>query len=138
MDVPFFQLDALNDPLPEGFDVVTCSLFLHHLSEEQAVRLLRKMADAARSTILVNDLSRSRLGYALAWTGCRLLSRSPIVHHDGPASVRAAFNLAEARDLAERAGLERVSLSRRWPRRFLLSWSHEVRMTVTSEDRGPG
>jgi 2-polyprenyl-3-methyl-5-hydroxy-6-metoxy-1,4-benzoquinol methylase len=125
VDVPFVQLDAVNDPLPEGFDVVTCSLFLHHLSDEQAVRLLRRMADAARSTILVNDLLRSRLGYALAWTGCRLLSRSPIVHHDGPASVRSAFRLAEARDLAERAGLQGVGLSRRWPRRFLLSWSHE-------------
>ena len=89
--VRFFPLDALNEPLPEDYDVVMCSLFLHHLAEDEAVRLLRKMADAARSLILVNDLVRSRLGYWLAWAGCRLLSRSPIVHHDGPASVRAAF-----------------------------------------------
>jgi hypothetical protein len=121
--VRFFPLDALSEPLPEGFDIVTCSLFLHHLAEDDAVGLLEKMAGAARSTIVINDLLRSRIGYAVAWTGCRLLSRSPIVHHDGPASVRAAFSLAEARRLAERAGLVDVRLERRWPWRFLLSWS---------------
>jgi SAM-dependent methyltransferase len=123
--VRFFRLDALNETLPEGPDVVTCSLFLHHLGDDEAVRLLRKMAEAAGSTVLVNDLLRSRVGYWLAWSGCRLLSRSPIVHHDGPASVRAAFSLAEAGELAYRAGLDGVRLSRRWPGRFLLSWSRQ-------------
>jgi SAM-dependent methyltransferase len=121
--VRFFRLDALNEPLPEGFDVVTCCLFLHHLADEDAARLLGAMAGAARSTVLVNDLLRSRVGYWLAWTGCRLLSRSPIVHHDGPVSVRAAFRPEEVHALAERAGLEGVRLERRWPCRFLLSWS---------------
>jgi hypothetical protein len=51
------------------------------------------------------------------------LSRSPVVRHDGPVSVAAAFSLAEARMLAQRAGLYGASLVRRWPCRFLLSWS---------------
>ncbi len=123
VSIRFFPLDALNEPMPEGFDIVTCSLFLHHLAEVDAVRLLRKMAEAAGSTILVNDLVRSQAGYWLAWTGGRLLSRSPIVHHDGPASVRAAFRLKEVRVLAERAGLAGALVERRWPWRFLLSWS---------------
>ena len=121
--VRFFERDALADPIPEGYDVVTCSLFLHHLGEDEAVRLLRKMAGAARRLILVNDLLRSRLGYVLAWAGCRLLSRSTIVHHDGPVSVRSAYTLTEVRELAERADLEDVRLTRHWPRRFLLSGS---------------
>jgi SAM-dependent methyltransferase len=121
--VRFFRLDALSEPLPEGFDILTCSLFLHHLADDDAVGLLRAMAGAARHSIAVNDLVRSRIGYGIAWAGCRLLSRSPIVHHDGPASVRAAFSLAEARQLAERAGLDGCKLERRWPWRFLLSWS---------------
>ena len=121
--VRFFERDALADPIPEGYDVVMCSLFLHHLGDDQAVRLLSKMAGAAHRLILVNDLLRSRLGYGLAWAGCRLLSRSPIVHHDGPVSVRSAFTLAEVRDLARRADLDRVCLTRHWPRRFLLSGS---------------
>ena len=121
--VRFTRLDCLDDPLPEHFEIVTCSLFLHHLAEDEAGRLLGRMAATARSMILVNDLLRSRFGYWLASAGCRLLSRSPIVHHDGPASVRAAFTVAEARELAERAGLDGVRVEPRWPGRFLLSWS---------------
>src|SRR5262249_21010236 len=29
--VRFFPLDVLREPLPEAYDIVTCSLFLHHL-----------------------------------------------------------------------------------------------------------
>jgi hypothetical protein len=81
------------------------------------------MASAAGRIILINDLLRGPIEYVLAWAGCRLLSRSPVVRHDGPVSVRAAFNLAEVRDLAKQAGMDGVKLSTHWPGRFLLSWS---------------
>jgi SAM-dependent methyltransferase len=121
--VRFFRLNVLEESIPDDYDAVMCSLFLHHLGDDEAVLLLAKMADAAGDLILVNDLLRSRLGYRLAWAGCRLLSRSPIVHHDGPASVDAAFSLAEVDGLARRAGLVGARLTRHWPLRFLLSWS---------------
>jgi 2-polyprenyl-3-methyl-5-hydroxy-6-metoxy-1,4-benzoquinol methylase len=123
VDVRFFLLNALIDPIPEGYDVVTCSLFLHHLDQADAILLLQRMAAATRRIVLVNDLERTRRGYWLAWAGCRLLTRSPIVWNDGPISVAAAFTSAEARTLAERAGLHGATLSRHWPERFLLSWS---------------
>ena len=118
----FFQADALHGRIPEDYDVILCSLFLHHLDEDQAVELLRRMAGASRCLVLVNDLIRSPLGYGLAWAGCRLLSRSPIVHFDGPVSVQGAFQLSEVRALATRAGLAGAGLRRSWPERYLLSW----------------
>jgi SAM-dependent methyltransferase len=120
--VEFAMLDVLHDPLPAGFDVVTTSLFLHHLDDMQAVALLEKMGRAAQRLVLVNDLARCRLGYLAAWLGTRVLSRSPIVHVDGPRSVEAAFTLAEAQQLAEAAGLHGASVAWRWPWRFLLTW----------------
>lgn len=121
--VRFFTHDALQGPLPEGYDVVICSLFLHHLDNEQAVDLLRRMADAARAMVLVNDLVRSRLGRWLALAGCHLLTRSHVVHYDGPVSVSASYTPAEALALADRAGLHGVVLTRHWPQRFLLTWT---------------
>jgi len=67
-------------------------------------------------------LVRTRFGYALAWAGGRLLTRSPIVHTDGPLSVRAAFTLDEFGTLAERAGLRGATFRRHWPQRFLFAW----------------
>src|SRR5262249_61298949 len=83
----FSACDVLREPLPAGYDAVVCSLFLHHLSAEQAVGLLRRMAAAAGRLVLVNDLARGRAGYLLAYLGTRLLTRSPGVHFDGPRSV---------------------------------------------------
>ncbi len=123
--VTFFSHDALRDRLPTGFDVVTCSLFLHHLSEDEAVALLANMENAAGSLILVNDLVRSRFNYCAVWAACRLLTRSPVVWFDGPASVRSAFTPAEALAIAERAGLRGATVRGKFPSRFLLSWSRE-------------
>lgn len=121
LDVSFFTLDVLRAPLPGGYDVLMSNLFLHHLEEGEAIELLRRMSAAARRAVVVDDLRRSRLGYLLAWVGTRLLSRSSIVHADGPRSVRAAFTVEEARALAERAGLRGVRVRRHWPFRYLLT-----------------
>jgi 2-polyprenyl-3-methyl-5-hydroxy-6-metoxy-1,4-benzoquinol methylase len=120
--IQFFALNALRDPLPQDFDVLTCSLFLHHLDENDAVELLRRMGDAARQMVLVNDLIRSRLNYLLAVAGTRILTRSPVVHFDGPCSVAAAFTRAEARALAQRAGLTGARVEWHWPWRMLVQW----------------
>jgi 2-polyprenyl-3-methyl-5-hydroxy-6-metoxy-1,4-benzoquinol methylase len=116
------QRDALGDPLPDGFDAVTCSLFLHHLANGQAVELLRRLAAATTRLVLVNDLRRSAAGWLLASAACRVVSRSPIVHMDGPQSVAAAFTPAEAHELAGRGGLPGAVVTRRWPFRYLLAW----------------
>jgi 2-polyprenyl-3-methyl-5-hydroxy-6-metoxy-1,4-benzoquinol methylase len=126
--VQFFCADALAvPPAPGEADVVFCSLFLHHLPIADAERLLALMAQRARHLVLVNDLIRSRLGYGLAWAGTRLLSRSWVVHTDGPLSVRAAFQPAEVLAMAERAGLAGAALQRCWPERYLLRWERGLR-----------
>jgi SAM-dependent methyltransferase len=118
----FFIYDVIRDPLPEGFDVVTCSLFLHHLSSENAIVLLQRMKEAAKSVVLVNDLARSRFNYLSVSLACRVLTRSHVVRFDGPASVRSAFTSAEALALAKQAGLGEATVRTRFPCRFLLSW----------------
>ena len=121
-DVDWFVRDVLTDELPSGYDVVMCSLFLHHLADGDAVRLLAAMRRAARRQVLVSDLERSSAGYALTLLATKLLSRSVIVKTDGPRSVRAAFTLGEANQLARRADLKGCTVRRRWPFRYLLTW----------------
>jgi 2-polyprenyl-3-methyl-5-hydroxy-6-metoxy-1,4-benzoquinol methylase len=109
--------------LPEdAFDIVSCSLFLHHLHASDAIAVLRHMRRASRDRVLVSDLRRSALGLAAAQVGCRLLSRSAIVHFDGPASVRGAWTVGEVTDLAQRAGLTNALVTNQWPWRLFLHW----------------
>ena len=120
-----FTADALAKPTDHNsFDVVYCTLFAHHLDELDVVRLLEVMALRSRKLVLVDDLIRSRLGFALAWIGTRLLSRSWVVHTDGPLSVRAALQPDEMKSIAMQAGLNDAQIKRSWPERYLLSWAH--------------
>jgi 2-polyprenyl-3-methyl-5-hydroxy-6-metoxy-1,4-benzoquinol methylase len=121
-NVTFSRLDVHRDPLPENYDVVTCSLFLHHLDEPEAMTLLSAMARSTGRLVVISDLRRTRLGYGLAQFVCSVLTRSPVVREDGPLSVAAAFTMGEALALAERSGMKGAKIVRCWPQRFLLTW----------------
>jgi len=116
------QVDAVREPLPEA-DVVMNSLFLHHFDPADATRILRGMRQAARLAVGATDLRRTRLALSLAWLGSRIVTRSPVVHHDATASVRAAHEPAEVRDMSERAGLHGASIAVEDPVRWRLWWS---------------
>jgi 2-polyprenyl-3-methyl-5-hydroxy-6-metoxy-1,4-benzoquinol methylase len=118
-----FESDALDCSRMEKVDVVTNSLFLHHLrAPEEVTDVLRNMRTIARRMVVISDLRRSTAGYLGAWVGCRLLSRSQIVHHDGPASARAAWTVGELKAMAEKAGMQGVTVQKCFPWRMLLVW----------------
>lgn len=121
-DVRFEQRDILQNGLPEGFDVIVSSLFLHHLSDSDAGQLLTAAASATRHLVLINDLRRGRYGLTLAYFAGHVLSSSPVVRVDAVRSVRAAFTMQEVREMAEVAGMQGAKVQRRWPARFLLEW----------------
>jgi len=118
----FFVHDVLKTPLPDGYDAVTCSLFVHHLDEPEAVNLFRAMKAAAGRLVLVNDLARGRFNYLAVAFAARVLSRSRIVPADGPLSVRAACTVGEMKARAERAGLTGAVVRGKFPCRQLLTW----------------
>ena len=121
-NIRFTLCNALQEPLPQAqYDVVMCSLFLHHLNAEDAVLLMEKMQTAARSLVLIDDLQRTRMGYYLAWLGCRLLTRCHVVHVDGPMSVEGAFTVDETQKLAEQAGIRNAVFETHWPERFIMT-----------------
>ena len=97
------------------------SLFLHHLDERDAVRLLAAMRGAAGRLVAVEDLVRSWRGWLLAWLASRALTPSPVVRVDALRSVRAAYRPEEMIALARRAGWRRPRLRRHWPQRALLT-----------------
>lgn len=118
----FFSLDVQTEKIPSDYDILTNSLFLHHLSRTETIRFLKKMAASARRGIVIHDLERSGIGLLLAFVMGRLVTRSKIVHQDAPQSVRAAYTLNEIRRLAAKAGLAGAVIERCWPFRYRLIW----------------
>lgn len=119
--------DALAPSYPDAaFDVVHCSLFLHHLYGADAVQLLRDMQRMSRDGLVVNDLHRHRLAYLGFWLFSRLFRMSPMVRHDGLISVRRGFRRTELRELAHEAGISSPSIRWHWAFRWTLSTLPDV------------
>jgi hypothetical protein len=102
-----------------------CSLFTHHLDKDEVVSLLRKMAAATKHLVLVNDLVRSVPSLMMVTFATQLLTRSKVVHFDGPASVKASFTPEELRELAVEAGLQTAHVQEHFPCRMLLQWNKQ-------------
>lgn len=120
--IAFFQHHVPQDGLPDGFDVIMSTLFLHHLDEEDAISFLREAAAKARDRLVVQDLVRSEMSYWFARFGTSLLLLSDICRLDGRSSVEGAFTRAEALSLVRAAGLNQADIVQRFPFRFLLRW----------------
>ncbi len=80
---------------PGSFDVVTCSMVLHHLCPQEAVDFLQRIDTIATRLWLVCDLLRSRPVYWMARFLTRVTCSNPLTRHDGPLSVRKAFDFRE-------------------------------------------
>ena len=128
-NVEFHQRDILTGSTRETappFDMVVCTLFLHHLDQNDACKLFQRMHALANRVVMIDDLRRTSIGLFLAQTVSRILSRSKIVHADGPMSVRAAFTTDEVNELTVSAGVPLPEVHCHWPQRMLLTWSKPV------------
>lgn len=98
--------DARAVPLPDDHvDVVLCSLSLHHFTPDDAVRVLREMGRLSTVGFILNDLYRSRFGYAAAWIAAHVTTGNRLTRNDAPLSVRRAYTPRELEHLLDRAGL---------------------------------
>jgi ubiquinone/menaquinone biosynthesis C-methylase UbiE len=95
--------DALALPFGDGaFDLVSCSLFAHHLDEQQLTQFVREGLRVSRRALLINDLIRHPLHLALAFAGFPLM-RSRVAWLDGLTSVRRAYIPDEIRSMLSSA-----------------------------------
>ena len=108
--------------LPAGrrFDIVTCSLFAHHLDDRTLVEFLRWLPQHAALGWLIVDLHRHWIAWSAVWAGTRLMRMHPMVRHDGPVSVNRGFTRGDLQRLLAEA---RVDADIRWalPFRWAIS-----------------
>lgn len=96
------------------WDVVLCSLALHHFSDGDAVLILRRAASLSTKHVLVTDLRRCTAGTIGVDMLTTLWMREPMTRHDARMSVRRAFSFVEMAALARRAGWHRFEHVRRF------------------------
>lgn len=103
-EIEFLEGDALSFGESGAYDVVLCSLALHHFEEEAAVELLRRCRELSRRYVLVSDLRRGLLATIGVYLLTTFIFREPMTRTDARLSAERAFSFREFRSLAERAG----------------------------------
>jgi ubiquinone/menaquinone biosynthesis C-methylase UbiE len=115
--------DALALPFADSsFDLVSSSLFVHHLSPDEAVRFVNESLRVCRAAVVINDLIRHPAHLGLVYAGTPLY-RSRLTRHDAPASVRQAYTVNEMAHMLRKSKAARVEITRHFLFRMgVIAW----------------
>ncbi len=132
--IEYLKIHCVNYPEISGFtgdyhdylqnnktvDIVLCSLFCHHLSDNELLSLFNWFRVEAGVGFVINDLKRNRLAYYSAWIFTRLFNGTKLARNDGPISVLRGFKFREMDQLLIKSSISNYSLKEQWIFRFLI------------------
>ncbi|MBC3540151.1 methyltransferase domain-containing protein [Rufibacter sp. H-1] len=118
-EITFRQFDVFSPEFAqEQFDIVICSLFLHHFPDGPLAALLAQLKDQVRVAVLINDLHRHPLAYYSIKGLTKVFSRSYLVKNDAPLSVLRAFSRQDWQRVLVKAGVTSYLLRWKWAFRW--------------------
>lgn len=115
-----FQCDDIfNQSFSEiKFDIVLCTLTLHHFKNEDIVRLLRLFDKNSRLGFVVNDLHRNALAYRLFQLICFVFRLNEISRKDGLISILRGFKKKELIAFSKELNFQKYSIQWKWAFRY--------------------
>jgi len=103
-EIFYSEANILEWQTAKAYHLVLCSLVLHHFSDEEAVRVLRRCRKLSRKFVLVSDLRRGLVATAGVYFLTALIFREPMTRYDARLSAARAFSFKELDKLARQAG----------------------------------
>ena len=100
------------------FDLIVCSLFLHHFTANQLPPLLQQLSHQATLGVIINDLHRHPLAYYSIKLLTQLASRSAMVKYDAPLSVLRGFSAQDWHHTLREAKLSDYEVKWYWAFRW--------------------
>jgi 2-polyprenyl-3-methyl-5-hydroxy-6-metoxy-1,4-benzoquinol methylase len=104
--------------LTEPVDISTCTLFTHHFTDEELVRIFKSIKSKTTLAFIINDLHRHPMAYYSIRLLTKYFSKSFMVKNDGPLSVLRSFKKYEIVQLLKKAGFEHVQIQWNWAFRW--------------------
>ena len=118
-EISYILADVMSEELISNqFNIVISSLFTHHFSDENWVRLVQKMSDCAADYVVINDLHRHWFAFHSIGALTSVFSKSEMVKHDSKLSVLRSFNRTELDELLKRGGFNNFSIKWMWAFRW--------------------
>lgn len=117
--------DAMDSNFNYGdYDLVCCTLFLHHLDDEK-IRRLFQLWNNSGIFVLINDLHRSRAAWILFNLFALITAAPAMARHDGALSVKKSFKRNELQNFAFKAGFKKADIQWKWAFRYQVLLGHD-------------
>jgi len=118
-ELTFEAIDIFSDVFKKlKYDVVLCTLFLHHFKDDELISFLQPTVQSAKIGVVVNDLHRHRIAYFL-FKIIGLFIKNKMVREDGLTSILRAF---KKRDLENISNQVKAQFSIQWKWAFRYQW----------------
>jgi len=103
-----------------NLDIVHCSLFCHHLKDDELAELFSYLKQYSKNGFVINDLHRNWFAYYGVKFITYILNGSALSRNDGPVSILRAFKRNELKSLLLRAEIKKYSINWKWAFRYLV------------------
>ena len=100
------------------YDILLCTLTLHHFKDDEIVLLMQLFYKNAFIGIVINDLERSSLAYRLFQTFCYIFRLNYMSREDGLISILRGFKKEELELYSKKAKLNNYTIQWKWAFRY--------------------
>lgn len=118
-EIRYMQMHIFsNDFASRKYDIITASLFTHHFTDEQLIKLFSQIKNQVYLGVIINDLHRHSFAYYAIKYITKFFARSPLIKNDAPLSVARAFTRKELEALMKKSNVRSFSIRWRWAFRW--------------------
>lgn len=100
------------------YDIVLCTLTLHHFKDDEIIKLLKVFNTNARLGIVINDLQRSSVSYRLFQVLCFVFRLNDMSREDGLVSILRGFKKPELEQFSKYLNFKNYSIEWKWAFRY--------------------
>lgn len=111
--------DIFSEPFSQlNYDIVLCTLTLHHFKNDQIDYLLQLFHKQIRIGIVINDLHRNIVAYRAFQLICFFFRLNRMSREDGLISILRGFKKQELIDFSKRNQLKNYTIQWKWAFRY--------------------
>ncbi len=104
--------------IPAQYDIILCTLTLHHFKDEEILLLLQRFEYAGRLGFVINDLQRSAVARALFRAICFIFRLNDMSREDGLTSILRGFKKADLLQYSKQLNIKNYIIRRKWAFRY--------------------
>ena len=119
LNINFINQDIFDKSFNDlKYDIVLCTLTLHHFNKDEILKLLKVFNDNSSIGIVINDLQRSAVAYRLFQILCSIFRLNKMTREDGLTSILRGFKKQELVEFSEKLNFKKYKINWRWAFRY--------------------